>query len=59
MLTAVQRAGVFQSVASVAGMPRSLNSAGPAIVVVGRGSVRRMAQYSPVRVVAAACGGVA
>jgi hypothetical protein len=58
MLTAVQRAGVFRGVASsVAGMPRLLNSAGPAIVVLGRCTVRGMAQYPPVRVVAAACGG--
>jgi hypothetical protein len=58
MLTVVQRAGVFRCVASVAGMPHSLNSTGRAIVV-GRGTVRGMAQYPPVRVVAAACGGVA
>ena len=57
MRTAKQLVGVCRSVVRVAGMPRSPYSAGPAIVV-GRCTVRGMAQYSPVRVVPPECGGV-
>ena len=53
MLTAMQLTGVCRGVARVTGMPRLPNSStGPAIVV-GRCTVRGMAQYSPVRVVQA------